>query len=196
MTKIESANHAVKSYHSRLEKIIEDYPLYKRKLTKKIIKRLTIGARCAIKMHASTGNYKQLQEDFRNGPYHVYNHHDHCNATFCKATQKKHQCPTSSSDVSTSTTIVNSPSQPSTSNVIVDSPSQPSTSNVTINSSSQPSTSNVTINLSSQQSTSPLESETLLDQVAHVVAQEGYLSYNFNTKQSTYKQFNYIACPL
>jgi len=123
-------------------------------------------------MHASTGNYKQLQEDFRNGPYHVYNHHDHCNATFCKATQKKHQCPTSSSDVSTSTTIVNSPSQPSTLNVIVDSPSQPSTSNVIVDSPSQPSTSNVTINLSSQQSTSPLESETLLDQVAQVVAQD------------------------
>ena len=98
VTKIECANHAVKSYHSRLEKITEDYPLYKRKLTKKIIKRLTIGARCAIKMHASTGNYKQLQEDFRNGPYHVDNHHERCNTTFCKAAQKKHQCPTSSSD--------------------------------------------------------------------------------------------------
>jgi len=74
MTKIEHANHAVTGYHSRLEKIQEDYPLQKGKLTKKIIKHLTIGARCAIKMHASTGNYKQLQEDFRNGPYHVYNH--------------------------------------------------------------------------------------------------------------------------
>ena len=128
---------------------------------------------------------QQLQEEFRNGPYHIYNHHDCCNTTFCKAAQKKHQCPTSSSDASVSTTIgnsssqpstlnviVNSPSQPSTSNVIANSPSQPSTSNVTINSSSQPSTSNVTINLSSQQSTSPLESETLLDQVAHVVAQD------------------------
>ena len=133
----------------------------------------------------STGNYKRLQEQFWNGPYHIYNHHDHCNTTFCKSAQKQHQCPTSSSDASVSTTfgnsssqpstlnvIVNSFSQPSTSNVIVNSPSQPSTSNVTINSSSQPSTSNVTINLSSQQSTSPLESETLLDQVAHVIAQD------------------------
>jgi len=123
-------------------------------------------------MHSSTGNYKLLQKEFRNSPYHVYNHHDRCNITFCKTAQKHHQCPTSSSDASVSTTIGSSSSQPSTLNVIVNSPSQPSTSNVTINSSSQPSTSNVTINLSSQQSTSPLESETLLDQVAHVVAQD------------------------
>jgi len=104
--------------------------------------------------------------------YDVYNHHDRCNTTFCRAAQKKHQCPTSSSDASVSTTVGNSSSQPSTSNVIVNSPSQPSTSNVTINSSSLPSTSNITVNLSSQRSTSPLESETLLDQVARVIAQD------------------------
>jgi len=85
---------------------------------------------------------------------------------------EKHLCPTSSSDASVSTTIGNWSSQPSTLNVIVNSPSQPSTSNVTINSSPQPSTSNITVNLSSQQSTSPLESETLLDQVARVIAQD------------------------
>ena len=160
-TKIECANHAVKSYHSRLEKITEDYPMYKRKLTKKIIKRLKIRARCAIKMHASTGNYKQLQADFRNGPYHVYNHHDHCSTTFCKVAQNKRQCLTSS-DVSASTA----------STATINSLSQPSSSNVTVNSSSQPSSSNVTVNSSSQPSTSPPESETLLDQVAHVVAQD------------------------
>lgn len=53
VSKIECANHAIKCYRNRLEKIIQDFPKYKgkRKLTKRAISRLTAGARATIKMH-------------------------------------------------------------------------------------------------------------------------------------------------
>ena len=46
VTKIECANHAVKCYYTRLDKITQDFPQYKGKgkLTKGAIKRLTNGA--------------------------------------------------------------------------------------------------------------------------------------------------------
>ena len=132
------ANHAVRSYHSRMEKITDNYPLYKRELTKKIIKRLKIGARCAIKIHASTGNYKQLQEDFRIVPIMFTTSMTTVMQPFAKLHKRNinvpphHQMPQPPLPLSTHLpshpVIVNSPSQPSTSNVIVNSPSQPSTS--------------------------------------------------------------------
>ena len=45
--KIECANHAIKCYRNRLEKIVQDFPRYKGKgrLTQKVMKRLAAGAR-------------------------------------------------------------------------------------------------------------------------------------------------------
>ena len=70
--KIECANHTIKSYRNRLEKITQDFPKYKGKgkltqrviqrltagarLTQRVIQRLTAGARCAIKMHKESNN--------------------------------------------------------------------------------------------------------------------------------------------
>ena len=47
MNKVECANHACKAYRSRLEVLAEDNPEYCRKggLTKKVLQRLTVGAR-------------------------------------------------------------------------------------------------------------------------------------------------------
>ena len=68
--KIECANHALKNYHSKLEAIVKDNKGYKRKhgLSQKQIKRLTSGARAAIRMHSQTRNIDQLRHDLRNGP--------------------------------------------------------------------------------------------------------------------------------
>ena len=52
------------------------------------MKRLVIGARCAIKIHSHTKNVQQLRADLRNGPSHVFNHHTHCSPTFCKVAAK------------------------------------------------------------------------------------------------------------
>lgn len=86
VTKVECANHAVKCYRSRLEKIVQDFPRYKGKgkLTQRAIKRLTVGARCAIKMHSISNDVEQLRKDLRNGPSHVFNDHTNCNPSFCK----------------------------------------------------------------------------------------------------------------
>lgn len=86
VVKVECANHAVKCYRSRLEKIIQDFPKYKGKgkLTKKAIKRLATGARCAIKMHSTAKDVEQLRRDLRNGPNHVFNDHSNCSSSFCK----------------------------------------------------------------------------------------------------------------
>ena len=52
VSKVECANIAVKCYRFHLEKIVLDFPKYKGKgrLTQRAIKRLTTGARCAIKI--------------------------------------------------------------------------------------------------------------------------------------------------
>ena len=86
VSKVECANHAVKCYRSRLEKIVQDFPKYKGKgrLTQRAIKRLTTGARCAIKMHSKTGDVEELRKDLRNGPSHVFSDHTNCSTSFCK----------------------------------------------------------------------------------------------------------------
>ncbi len=86
VTKVECANHVVKCYRSRLEKIVQDFPKYKGrgKLTQKAIKRLATGARCAIKMHSKSGDVEKLRKDLRNGPSHVFNDHTNCSTSFCK----------------------------------------------------------------------------------------------------------------
>lgn len=86
VTKIECANHAIKCYRNRLEAILQDYPQYKGKggLTQNAIRRLTVGARCAIKMHTTDKDINLLRKDLRNGPNHVFNDHRNCSPTFCK----------------------------------------------------------------------------------------------------------------
>ncbi len=93
VTKIECANHAIKCYRNRLEAILQDYPKYKGKggLTQNAIKRLTAGARCAIKMHT---NIDMLRKDLRNGPNHVFDDHTNCSQTFCKVAAKQNIQPT------------------------------------------------------------------------------------------------------
>jgi hypothetical protein len=90
VTKVECANHPMKCYRNRLEKILQDFPMYKGKggLTQAVMKRLVVGARCAIKMHSSTKNVQQLRKDLRNGPSHVFDDHTHCSSAFCKVAAK------------------------------------------------------------------------------------------------------------
>ena len=82
---IECANHACKAYRSRLEALAKDNPEYRGKggLTKKVIQRLTVGARIAITKHSVTKNSTQLRHDLRNGPSHVFGDHTNCSKDFC-----------------------------------------------------------------------------------------------------------------
>ena len=86
VTKVECTNHAVKCYRTRLEKIVQDFPKYKGrgKLTQRAIKRLALGARCAIKMHSKSKDVEKLRKDLRNAPSHVFNDHTNCSVSFCK----------------------------------------------------------------------------------------------------------------
>ena len=83
--KIECANHACKCYRTRLEKLRTDHPEFCKRgaLTKRVIQRLVVGARVAIRMHSQTGNITQLRHDLRNGPDHVFGFHENCNPDFC-----------------------------------------------------------------------------------------------------------------
>ena len=112
VTKIECANHAIKCYTNRLQKIIQDFPNYKGKgkLTQPAIKRLTAGARCAIKMHTDSNNIDLLRADLRNGPSHVFNDHSKCSPLFCKVAAKVAQSNPSTSASSTEGSSVQSAS--------------------------------------------------------------------------------------
>ena len=94
--KIECANHACKSYRSRLEKLRMDHPEFCKRgaLTKRSIQRLVVGARLAIKMHSETRNVQQLRHDLQNGPEHVFGIHRNCNPAFCTATSPTQPSPT------------------------------------------------------------------------------------------------------
>ena len=83
--KVECANHACKSYRSRLEALAKDHPEFcgRGGLTKRIVQRLTVGARVAIRMHSKTGDAQQLRHDLRNAPNHVIGNHSRCNPAFC-----------------------------------------------------------------------------------------------------------------
>jgi hypothetical protein len=100
--KIECANHACKGYRSRLEKLAKDHPEFRGKggLTKRVIQRLTVGARFAIRTHSKTGNIHQLRHDLRNGPNHVFGNHTNCNPAFCKNSRAKQANDNSDSDES------------------------------------------------------------------------------------------------
>ena len=74
ITKVEFANHAVKCYWNRLEALYNDKPLYHctHELSKGIMKRITHGTRCAIKMHSGTSNVAAPHHDLRNSPHHYF----------------------------------------------------------------------------------------------------------------------------
>ena len=86
ITKVECANHVVKCYRNRLEALCNDKPDYRGKhgLSQAMMKRITHGAHCAIKMHSTTGDVAALRHDLRNGPRHCFGFHDNCSSTFCQ----------------------------------------------------------------------------------------------------------------
>ena len=96
--KLECANHAVRCYRKSLHDLVSNHPDWKGRngLTELKIRKLSAGARAAIRMHAKTGNVDQLRKDLRNGPYHVFGDHRNCNEEFCtsKQAQKKADCET------------------------------------------------------------------------------------------------------
>ena len=85
ITKVECANHAVKCYRNR-EALCTDKPDYRGKhgLSPAMMKRITHGARCAIKMHSATEDVAALRHDLRNGPRHYFGLHSNCNSAFCQ----------------------------------------------------------------------------------------------------------------
>ena len=91
ITKMECVNHACKCYRASLEKLAANNTSYKGKggLTKKMRKRLTSAARCAIKMHSKeqdkTKGLALLKRDLINGPYHCFGHHSNYSPDFCQA---------------------------------------------------------------------------------------------------------------
>ena len=86
ITKVECANHAVKCYRNRLKVLCNDKPDYrcKHRLSQAMMKQITHGARCAIRMHSATGDVAALRRDLRNGPRHYFGLHDNCNSAFCQ----------------------------------------------------------------------------------------------------------------
>ena len=81
---MECANHAVKFYCNHLEALCKEYPEYR--LSEAKMKRITHGARCAIKMHSKTGDVAALRHDLRNGIRHYSGDHCSCNSAYCKNT--------------------------------------------------------------------------------------------------------------
>ena len=116
--KIECANHACKSYRSRLEKLRTDHPEFCKRgaLTKRAIQRLVVGARVAIRMHSETRNITQLRHDLRNGPDHVFGLHEKCNPAFCTATSSSQSLVRSAvplaQPTSSTTSLANLPTSP------------------------------------------------------------------------------------
>ena len=109
--KIECVNHALKNYRAKLEAIVKEKPSYKGagKLTQKAIRRLTAGARAAIRMHAPTRDINQLRHDLRNAPYHVFGEHSKCNPAFCHVRAGTTEQTLSSEEDTSSDTYVNPP---------------------------------------------------------------------------------------
>ena len=86
--KVECANHAIKCYRNRLEELCKNHPEYRGRygLSAVRMKRITHGARCAIKMYSTTGDVAALRHDLRNGIRHYFGDHRQCRSSFCKHT--------------------------------------------------------------------------------------------------------------
>ena len=91
ITKVECTNHAVKCYRNRFETLCKgDEPQYQGHDGLIIaMKRITHGARCAIRMHTTTGDVSALWHDLTNGPHHCFGDHQNCNSAFCKHVNEK-----------------------------------------------------------------------------------------------------------
>ena len=86
--KVECANHTVKCYWNHLEALCKEHPHYRGRhgLSDAMMKRITHGAHCAIKMHSTTGDVAALRHDLRNGVWHYFGDHKNCNSVYCKNT--------------------------------------------------------------------------------------------------------------
>ena len=86
--KVECANHAVKCYRNRLEALCKIHPEYQGRygLSAVRMRRITHGARCAIKKHSTTRDVAALRHDLRNGIRHYFGDHRQCKSSFCKHT--------------------------------------------------------------------------------------------------------------
>ncbi|XP_078655620.1 uncharacterized protein LOC144902215 [Branchiostoma floridae x Branchiostoma belcheri] len=89
--KVERANHAIRNYRKNLHSLVDSNPQFKGRsgLTQLRIKKISAGARAAIRMHSRTKNVQALQRDIRNGPYHVFGDHRKCSSSFCKHKQSQ-----------------------------------------------------------------------------------------------------------
>ena len=74
ITKVECAIHAVKCYRNQLEALHNETSDYcgKHGLSSAMMKRITHGASCAIKMHSVTGDITYLRHDLRIGSQHYF----------------------------------------------------------------------------------------------------------------------------
>jgi len=86
ITKVECTNHAIKYYRNRLEALCKEKPHYRGQngLTVAMMKQITHGAHCAIRMHSATGDITALWDDLRNGPHHCFGDHQKYSSSFCK----------------------------------------------------------------------------------------------------------------
>ena len=91
IAKVECANNAVKCYRNRLEALCR--PLYRctHGLSKDMMKQITHGARCAIKMHSGTADVAALRHDLRNGLCYYFGLHDNATQPFASRFSKSPQ---------------------------------------------------------------------------------------------------------
>ena len=69
-----------------IEALCKDKPQFRGHdgLTISMMKCITHGAHCAIRMLSTTGDVSALWHDLRNGPRHCFGNHQNCNSAFCK----------------------------------------------------------------------------------------------------------------
>ena len=84
--KVECANHAIKFYRNRMEDLCKQNTDYKGRdaLTTNMMRRITHGARSAIRTHSATQDVNALRHDLRNEPRHCFGDHSKCVSEFCK----------------------------------------------------------------------------------------------------------------
>ena len=79
----------MRCHRKSLHELLKLHPEWKGRngLTQKKIRKITAGARVAIRMHFATMDAEALRRDLRNGPYHVFGDHRKCSASFRKIKQ-------------------------------------------------------------------------------------------------------------
>ena len=78
----------MRCYRKSLHELLKLHPEWKDRngLTQMKLRKITAGARAAIRMHSATMDAEALRRDLRNGPY-VFGDHRKCSASFCKIKQ-------------------------------------------------------------------------------------------------------------